>query len=218
MRIHAIPPPDFLKPSRFHPQKNNIKTEWFTGVSNKLQGTEELSEISHFMTKAAHILNIFLCHFYHAESSGPATPHYNSTVLGDHLPLSHLQFLSAISAQCPTFGDGVALLKVWMRQRELDQVRPEYFCVCMLFITHIEMTVVTRIEIVTTCWSHLFRSIFKKNIIEVHNRSTCTLYFTVYTFIYSSCIISFLFHLLRNCIFMHILSSVCVFPPTIVKQ
>lgn len=92
LRIHAIPPPDFLKPSRFHPQKNNIKTEWFTGVSNKLQ-----------------------------ESSGPATPHYNSTVLGDHLPLSHLQFLSAISAQCPTFGDGVALLKVWMRQRELDQ-------------------------------------------------------------------------------------------------
>uniref|UniRef100_A0A8C2G045 Nucleolar protein 6 n=1 Tax=Cyprinus carpio TaxID=7962 RepID=A0A8C2G045_CYPCA len=87
LRIHAIPPPDFLKPSRFHPQKNNIRTEWFTGVAN----TE------------------------------PPTPHYNSTVLGDHLPLSHLQFLSAISAQCPAFGEGVALLKVWLRQRELDQ-------------------------------------------------------------------------------------------------
>uniref|UniRef100_A0A8C2FYJ3 Nucleolar protein 6 n=1 Tax=Cyprinus carpio TaxID=7962 RepID=A0A8C2FYJ3_CYPCA len=85
LRIHAIPPPDFLKPSRFHPQKNNIRTEWFTG------------------------------------SSEPPTPHYNSTVLGDHLPLSHLQFLSAISAQCPAFGEGVALLKVWLRQRELDQ-------------------------------------------------------------------------------------------------
>uniref|UniRef100_A0A8C2G3D6 Nucleolar protein 6 n=1 Tax=Cyprinus carpio TaxID=7962 RepID=A0A8C2G3D6_CYPCA len=86
LRIHAIPPPDFLKPSRFHPQKNNIRTEWFTGVSSE-----------------------------------PPTPHYNSTVLGDHLPLSHLQFLSAISAQCPAFGEGVALLKVWLRQRELDQ-------------------------------------------------------------------------------------------------
>uniref|UniRef100_A0A672M885 Nucleolar protein 6 n=1 Tax=Sinocyclocheilus grahami TaxID=75366 RepID=A0A672M885_SINGR len=74
--IHAIPPPDFLKPSH---------------------------------------------------SSEPPTPHYNSTVLGDHLPLSHLQFLSAISAQCPAFGEGVALLKVWLRQRELDQVRPQYF-------------------------------------------------------------------------------------------
>uniref|UniRef100_A0A8C1CUT8 Nucleolar protein 6 n=2 Tax=Cyprinus carpio TaxID=7962 RepID=A0A8C1CUT8_CYPCA len=89
LRIHAIPPPDFLKPSRFHPQKNNIRTEWFTGVANT-----------------------------HSE---PPTPHYNSTVLGDHLPLSHLQFLSAISAQCPAFGEGVALLKVWLRQRELDQ-------------------------------------------------------------------------------------------------
>uniref|UniRef100_A0A672MD14 Nucleolar protein 6 n=1 Tax=Sinocyclocheilus grahami TaxID=75366 RepID=A0A672MD14_SINGR len=95
LRIHAIPPPDFLKPSRFHPQKNNIRTEWFTGVADT-----------------------------HSE---PPTPHYNSTVLGDHLPLSHLQFLSAISAQCPAFGEGVALLKVWLRQRELDQVRPQYF-------------------------------------------------------------------------------------------
>uniref|UniRef100_A0A9R1SEN8 Nucleolar protein 6 n=2 Tax=Cyprinus carpio TaxID=7962 RepID=A0A9R1SEN8_CYPCA len=92
LRIHAIPPPDFLKPSRFHPQKNNIRTEWFTGVANT-----------------------------QPESSEPPTPHYNSTVLGDHLPLSHLQFLSAISAQCPAFGEGVALLKVWLRQRELDQ-------------------------------------------------------------------------------------------------
>ncbi|XP_016120703.1 nucleolar protein 6-like, partial [Sinocyclocheilus grahami] len=92
LRIHAIPPPDFLKPSRFHPQKNNIRTEWFTAVANTQQ-----------------------------ESSEPPTPHYNSTVLGDHLPLSHLQFLSAISAQCPAFGEGVALLKVWLRQRELDQ-------------------------------------------------------------------------------------------------
>lgn len=92
LRIHAIPPPDFLKPSRFHPRKNNVKTEWFTGVAKEEQG-----------------------------AAGPATPHYNSTVLGDHLPLSHLQFLSAVSAQCPAFREGVALLKVWLRHRELDQ-------------------------------------------------------------------------------------------------
>ncbi|KAK2911723.1 hypothetical protein QQF64_027542 [Cirrhinus molitorella] len=92
LRIHAIPPPDFLKPGRFHPQKNNIRTEWFTGVANTQQNSSE-----------------------------PPTPYYNSTVLGDLLPLSHLQFLSAISAQCPSFGEGVALLKVWLRQRELDQ-------------------------------------------------------------------------------------------------
>lgn len=60
--------------------------------------------------------------FYNAEHSEPPTPHYNSTILGDHLPLSHLQFLLAISTQCPAFKDGVALLKVWLRQRGLDQV------------------------------------------------------------------------------------------------
>lgn len=92
-----------------------------------------------------HVIRFF-CHFYHAESSEPATPHYNSTVLGDHLPLSHLQFLSAISAQCPAFGEGVALLKVWLRQRELDQVRPHYFCMHMSFITYIDIKVVTWIE------------------------------------------------------------------------
>ncbi|KAF7687312.1 hypothetical protein HF521_014540 [Silurus meridionalis] len=91
LRIHAIPPPDFLKPSRFHPQKNNIRTAWFTG-----QDAEQ-------------------------ESNEPPTPQYNSTVVGDHLPRSHLQFLSAHCDQCPAFRDGVALLKVWLRQRELDQ-------------------------------------------------------------------------------------------------
>lgn len=57
-----------------------------------------------------------------AESSEPPTPHYNSSVLGDLLPRAHLQFLSAVSSQSSAFADGVALLKVWLRQRELDQV------------------------------------------------------------------------------------------------
>lgn len=54
LRIHAIPPPDFLKPSRFHPQKNNIRTEWFTGVPNTQPGSEEFSEINFsFVTEVA---------------------------------------------------------------------------------------------------------------------------------------------------------------------
>uniref|UniRef100_A0A673CSG7 Nucleolar protein 6 n=1 Tax=Sphaeramia orbicularis TaxID=375764 RepID=A0A673CSG7_9TELE len=85
VRVHACPPPGFFKPSRFHPQRNNIRTEWYTGFTE------------------------------------PPTPHYNSSILGDLLPRAHLQFLSAVSSQCPAFTDGVALLKVWLRQRELDQ-------------------------------------------------------------------------------------------------
>ncbi|XP_028852070.1 nucleolar protein 6 [Denticeps clupeoides] len=92
LRIHPCPPPDFLKPSRFHPQKNNVRTDWFTGL--------EASQ---------------------PESKEPATPQYNCSVVGDHLPQAHLQYLTAFSEQCPAFKDGVALLKVWLRQRELDQ-------------------------------------------------------------------------------------------------
>lgn len=92
VRLHACPPPGFFKPSRFHPQRNNIRTEWYTG------------------SKASQ-----------SESSEPPTPHYNSSVLGDLLPRAHLQFLSAVSSQCPAFPQGLALLRVWFRQRELDQ-------------------------------------------------------------------------------------------------
>uniref|UniRef100_A0A7N8YJ63 Nucleolar protein 6 n=1 Tax=Mastacembelus armatus TaxID=205130 RepID=A0A7N8YJ63_9TELE len=88
IRVHACPPPGFFKPSRFHPQRNNIRTEWYTGLQT---------------------------------SHEPPTPHYNSSVLGDLLPRAHLQFLSAVGSQCSAFVDGVTLLKVWLRQRELDQ-------------------------------------------------------------------------------------------------
>ncbi|XP_058491620.1 nucleolar protein 6 [Solea solea] len=92
VRLHACPPPGFFKPNRFHPQRNNIRTEWYTGLQN-----------------------------FQSESSEPPTPHYNSSILGDLLPRAHLQFLSAIRSQCSAFPEGVALLKVWLRQRELDQ-------------------------------------------------------------------------------------------------
>ncbi|XP_069043565.1 nucleolar protein 6 [Lepisosteus oculatus] len=92
LRVHALPPPGFFKPSRLHPQKNNVRTHWYTEQSSELAGGSE-----------------------------PATPHYNSSLLGDLLPLAHLQFLSAVAAQCPAFPDSVALLKVWLRQRQLDQ-------------------------------------------------------------------------------------------------
>ncbi|XP_059910266.1 nucleolar protein 6 [Gadus macrocephalus] len=92
VRLHACLPPGYFKPSRFHPQRNNIRTKWYTGLdSSDPEGPE------------------------------PPTPHYNSSVLGDMLPRAHLQFLSAVSSQCPAFAEGVALIKVWLRQRELDQ-------------------------------------------------------------------------------------------------
>lgn len=38
VRVHVCPPPGFFKPSRFHPQKNNIRTNWYTGTQTPLSG------------------------------------------------------------------------------------------------------------------------------------------------------------------------------------
>lgn len=38
VRVHVCPPPGFFKPSRFHPQRNNIRTDWYTGVQTPLSG------------------------------------------------------------------------------------------------------------------------------------------------------------------------------------
>lgn len=66
--------------------------------------------------------SLFIVHVSVPGRSEPPTPLYNSSILGDLLPRAHLQFLSAVSSQCSEFASGVTLLKVWIRQRELDQV------------------------------------------------------------------------------------------------
>lgn len=56
-------------------------------------------------------------------SPEPPTPHYNTWVLQDTALESHVQLLSTVLGSSPGLKDGVALLKVWLRQRELDKVR-----------------------------------------------------------------------------------------------
>lgn len=141
LRVHACPPPGFFKPSRFHPQRNNIRTDWYTGLQNPQSGksVEHIELFAQILSvtnswppyiTAHQTVIIQNVHSYSStdyflfviESAEPPTPLYNSSVLGDLLPRAHLQFLSAVSSQCSAFANGVALLKVWLRQRELDQV------------------------------------------------------------------------------------------------
>lgn len=51
----------------------------------------------------------------------PATPHYNNSVLEDASMVAHLQVLHEQLNGCPAMLDALLLLKVWMRQRELDE-------------------------------------------------------------------------------------------------
>uniref|UniRef100_A0A672TEP1 Nucleolar protein 6 n=1 Tax=Strigops habroptila TaxID=2489341 RepID=A0A672TEP1_STRHB len=92
VRLHACPAPGLFKPSRFYPSKNNVRTAWFMEQSTPKEGATE-----------------------------PPTPHYNNSILCDTVLLSHLQFLSSAATDFPGMKDGVALLKVWLNQRQLSK-------------------------------------------------------------------------------------------------
>lgn len=38
VRLHACPAPNFFKPSRFYPSKNNVRTAWFLEQSTPKEG------------------------------------------------------------------------------------------------------------------------------------------------------------------------------------
>ncbi|XP_004428412.1 PREDICTED: nucleolar protein 6 [Ceratotherium simum simum] len=92
VRLHPCPPPDFFRPCRLLPSKNNVRSAWYRGQSPPGSGSPE-----------------------------PPTPHYNTWVLQDTALESHVQLLSTVLGSTLGLKDGVALLKVWLRQRELDK-------------------------------------------------------------------------------------------------
>ncbi|XP_042769278.1 nucleolar protein 6 isoform X3 [Panthera leo] len=92
VRLHPCPPPDFFRPCRLLPSKNNVRSAWYRGQSPPGDGSPE-----------------------------PPTPHYNTWVLQDMALESHVQLLSTVLGSALGLKDGVALLKVWLRQRELDK-------------------------------------------------------------------------------------------------
>ncbi|ELR51092.1 Nucleolar protein 6 [Bos mutus] len=92
VRLHPCPPPDFFRPCRLLPSKSNVRSAWYQGQSPSGDGSPE-----------------------------PPTPHYNTWLLQDTALESHVQLLSAVLGSASGLKDGVALLKVWLRQRELDK-------------------------------------------------------------------------------------------------
>ncbi|NXV02226.1 NOL6 protein, partial [Cettia cetti] len=92
VRLHACPDLGLFKPSRFYPSKNNVRTAWFMEQSTPKEGVTE-----------------------------PPTPHYNNSILCDTVMLSHLHFLSNAATDFPGMKDGLALLKVWLNQRQLSK-------------------------------------------------------------------------------------------------
>uniref|UniRef100_A0A8C4U8Z7 Nucleolar protein 6 n=1 Tax=Falco tinnunculus TaxID=100819 RepID=A0A8C4U8Z7_FALTI len=56
-----------------------------------------------------------------AWATEPPTPHYNNSILCDMVLVSHLHFLSSATTDFPGMKDGLALLKVWLNQRQLSK-------------------------------------------------------------------------------------------------
>nr|XP_039272633.1 nucleolar protein 6-like [Styela clava] len=92
VRVHTCPGKESFKLERFLPHKSNVRKSWFTGISTKQDDV----------------------------SLNP-TPHYNSIVLRDMLMVEHLKYLFESFSEYEGIRDGIKLLKVWLRQRELDQ-------------------------------------------------------------------------------------------------
>uniref|UniRef100_A0A8C4UBK7 Nucleolar protein 6 n=1 Tax=Falco tinnunculus TaxID=100819 RepID=A0A8C4UBK7_FALTI len=95
VRLLACPAPGLFKPSRFYPSKNNVRTAWFMEQSTPKEGRAWATE--------------------------PPTPHYNNSILCDMVLVSHLHFLSSATTDFPGMKDGLALLKVWLNQRQLSK-------------------------------------------------------------------------------------------------
>eukprot|EP00058_Branchiostoma_floridae_P009064 XP_002594552.1 hypothetical protein BRAFLDRAFT_279825 [Branchiostoma floridae] len=59
IRLHACPPEGFFKPSRFHPDKNNIRSDWYMGKDSEPPTPHYNSSILVDMTMAEHLHHLF---------------------------------------------------------------------------------------------------------------------------------------------------------------
>lgn len=77
----------------------------------------QTKRISNFILSANPHLVLFCI-----SDTGIPTPHYNASVLSDMFYEQHLHYLYNCLIDFPGMKDAVALLKVWLHQREFDQV------------------------------------------------------------------------------------------------
>ena len=106
VRIHAsIGDPDYFKPSRLAPDRNNVRPSFLDPKGHKpdLQSQSDQS------------------------TPGPPTPHYNTALLMELGAMErHLKELYDMTQECPSAVDAIMLSKIWIKQRGLEKV-----CVCV---------------------------------------------------------------------------------------
>ncbi|XP_067056195.1 nucleolar protein 6-like [Acropora muricata] len=94
IKLHPCLSEDTFKLQRCAPNMNNIEQDWFMGEAAKEDDS--------------------------SDSSQP-TPHYNASILSDMFLEQHLHHLYKCLQDFSGMKDAVALIKVWLHQRELDK-------------------------------------------------------------------------------------------------
>ncbi|KAH9490986.1 Nucleolar protein 6 [Bulinus truncatus] len=93
-RLLVEPEENIFKMSRFEQNKNNVRPKWFFGKQTENSEEEDSASL-------------------------PATPFYNSSILSDLTMKVNDEFITKVLKGSEGIRDGLILLKVWFRQREL---------------------------------------------------------------------------------------------------
>lgn len=92
VRINLVCEQEAYKLHRFSPSRNNLRESWLLSLDNSESNTE----------------------------IGPPTPYYNNSVLMDLTASENEEYLKEISLKSENLKQAVILLKIWLRQRNLQ--------------------------------------------------------------------------------------------------
>lgn len=104
VRLYPCITEGVFKMSKLGPDRNNVRDTSATD-QGQYRSDEDIIDIT-------------------VGADNPATPHYNNALLQDMNSYQHhLNVVFNASQDCTAFADAVMLFKVWLRQRELYNVR-----------------------------------------------------------------------------------------------
>mgnify|MGYP002716448093 CR=1 FL=1 len=130
--LHFCPPKDTFKLNRFSPGKNNVRVKWFFNETENKTGKK--LNYSRFRIEF-YFLNYSLSNFFFFLITDLfPTPFYNSTILADLIIEDNMNYLKETLLMNNNIKDGILLLKIWLKQRELDNSIGCFngFLLCML--------------------------------------------------------------------------------------
>lgn len=153
--IHISAQEESFKLSRFLPEKNNVRPQWFFSETNHSMFLISLFSYLEYSNGNSNIVLLFIF----TEELLP-TPHYNSIILHDLVMKIHTNDMKVIK-EYPNLRDAIILLKIWLTQRELAKDYTSFngyiitmFILYLLSIKKLN-TFMSSYQIVRNVWNYL---------------------------------------------------------------